>query len=709
MTMGTPAGDTSQPGRILLLDDDPGILHLQAKALRGEGYTVVPVGDAEAAFDCLRREAYDLIVIDYRLQQGLSGIQFYGRVRAEGPDVPAILVTAFSDESRVIEALRAGIRDVVPKSGEYLEYLPIAAGRVLAQVRAEQQLVRAEALRKSEERLRVLNADLERLVATRTGELRRAYELQAAILEGTSDLVAAVDPSLTFTAFNKAYSDEFSWLFGTTIAVGVSLLDGAVQRDAERNEWIALWQRALQGEEFTTEREVTTPQGTPRHYEVRFSSVTSATGVLVGAAHIIRDITARKQAQSALEQANEQLETRVAMRTAELQLSEQQLRDQADQLSEANRLKDEFLATLAHELRNPLAPIRFALARLQDIAPRHAHSRDVIARQVAHLVRLIDDLLDVSRITRNKIQLRHERVTLSSILQAAVESAAPLAQTARHEVAILHPLPAVWLDADPARLTQVFTNLLNNAIKFTPSGGTISCSATEHDGEVCVHVGDTGVGIAVEHLDRIFDLFYQVDSGVDRSAGGLGIGLTLVKRLVELHGGRVTAQSDGRGHGSAFTVTLPIARDPEPARPPAPASTAPRARTLRVLIVDDNVDAAELLRLVVSDFGHEAITAHDGPSALAAFEQFHADVALLDVGLPGMSGYDLAKELRRRVGAGLFLAAITGWGQEKDRRRALDAGFDCHLVKPADPAAIERLLLSVATAEPRHPGQPTTP
>jgi signal transduction histidine kinase/ActR/RegA family two-component response regulator len=374
------------------------------------------------------------------------------------------------------------------------------------------------------------------------------------------------------------------------------------------------------------------------------------------------------------------------------------LRESEQWLREADRRKNEFLATLAHELRNPLAPIRLALALLNDVTlPPHIRARDTIGRQVTHLVRLVDDLLDVSRITRDKVQLRVEPVTLRAVVQAAVETAAPLLGAADQALVVAEPIPRAWLHADAERLIQVFSNLLNNASKYSARGTTIRVWTDTDGTRVRFGVRDEGRGIAPEHMARLFDMFYQVDGG-RQAEGGLGIGLTLVKLLVGLHSGTVEARSDGLGKGSEFVVSLPIGAPPVAETAPEGGGAQAHPGSARVLVVDDNVDAAEMLTLVVEELGHTVRTAHDGHTALSAFRQFRPRVALLDIGLPGADGYELARAFRRSD-RGVFLVAITGWGQEEDRRRARDAGFDCHLVKPADPGIVERVLCAAARGE----------
>ncbi len=368
----------------------------------------------------------------------------------------------------------------------------------------------------------------------------------------------------------------------------------------------------------------------------------------------------------------------------------------ASALRAMDRRKDEFLATLAHELRNPLAPIANALEivrRAEDDRDALRLALDTIERQLRHMVRLVDDLLDVSRITRDRLELRRARVELGPIVQQAVETWRALAQEEGLALHALLPAEPLWLDADPVRLAQVFANLVHNACKYTPRGGTITVRARAEGDEVEVGVRDDGIGIPREQLEAIFEMFSQADPAQERSRGGLGIGLTLVRRLVAMHGGRVTAHSEGHGRGSELVVRLPRAAGPAAAPPDAPAASAGARRCRRILVVDDNHDHAASLALLLRMSGHDAREAHDGPQALDEAERFRPEVVLLDIGLPGLDGLETCRRLRAREWAGeLRLFALTGWGQEEDRRRSREAGFDDHLVKPIDHAQLLRLL-----------------
>jgi signal transduction histidine kinase/DNA-binding response OmpR family regulator len=366
-------------------------------------------------------------------------------------------------------------------------------------------------------------------------------------------------------------------------------------------------------------------------------------------------------------------------------------------IQKSDRAKNEFLAMLAHELRNPLAPIRNACQILRVVAPDQPElttARDMIDRQVQHLVRLVDDLLDISRITRGKIQLRPEPVEVAAVVARAVEVSRPLIEARKHQLTVREPSERLWVRADPLRLAQVLANLLNNAAKYTEEGGRIWLSAQRDGRHVAFRVRDTGIGIPAEMLPNIFDLFTQVDRSIDRSEGGLGIGLTLVKRLVEMHGGSVRAYSAGPGKGSEFLVRLPAL-----AEPPSDAATeyddkqSTGLASRRVLLVDDNVDAAESLATLLRLQGHDVRLAHDGVTALKTAESFQPEVVLLDIGLPGMDGYEVAERLRREVKlSDALLAALTGYGRDDDRRRSRAAGIDIHLVKPVDLAALQAML-----------------
>jgi PAS domain S-box-containing protein len=367
------------------------------------------------------------------------------------------------------------------------------------------------------------------------------------------------------------------------------------------------------------------------------------------------------------------------------------------ELKEADRRKDEFLAMLSHELRNPLAPIRNALHIMTMPGANHdavESARQMTERQVKHLSRLVDDLLGVSRIMRGKIELRREPVDLAAVIGAAVETAHPALDAQGQELIVSFPPEPLLLEADATRLTQVVANLLNNAAKFSDQSGHIWLSAERQGADAVVRVRDEGVGIRADLLPHVFDLFVQEDHSLERTRGGLGIGLTVARKLVELHGGTIAARSGGPGKGSEFVVRLPVR--PASAGQPTPPAVGPPARAdaaRRVLVVDDIVDVAESTGMLLRLGGHEVRLAHNGPEALQAAAEFRPDVVVLDIGLPGMSGYEVARRLRQRPEfLQTLLIAVTGYGQEEDRRRTEEAGFDRHLTKPVNPTALEAML-----------------
>jgi signal transduction histidine kinase/CheY-like chemotaxis protein len=370
-------------------------------------------------------------------------------------------------------------------------------------------------------------------------------------------------------------------------------------------------------------------------------------------------------------------------------------------LREVDRRKDEFLATLSHELRNPLAPIRTAIELM-----RIAHDDPIVVekaratteRQLLQLVRITDDLLDVARITQNKIELRPERIDLRSIVQAAVEATRPTIDAQGHTLLVDLPPQPLWTDADPTRLGQAFSNLLNNAAKYTERGGRIHVRANANAAQAEISVTDSGIGIASEMLPRIFGMFAQVRDYRDRTQGGLGIGLTIARRLIELHGGSIDASSQGPGLGSRFTVRLNLVSVQE--APVAPPREEVLPALARVLIAEDNADAAEMMRLMLTFKGHDVQVAVDGVQAIEIAQTFLPHVAFLDIGMPRMDGHDAARRIRDCLGGRVMLVALTGWGQDEDKRRALESGFDHHLTKPPEPDLIDKLIAERLAALP---------
>lgn len=436
------------------------------------------------------------------------------------------------------------------------------------------------------------------------------------------------------------------------------------------------WEKAIlcvfdHGSENSLHFSIDTADNGLRHFSCRLVPECNEDGQVEFALGVIHDITKR--------------------RAYERRLLEQDMR------------KDEFLATLAHELRNPLAPIRTGLQLLK-LAPSAkdvaARTLPVMERQLGHLVRLVDDLLDVSRISSGKIVLKRERISFQDIAVAAIEASQPLIDAAGHALTVDWPKDAVWLDADATRLTQIFSNLLTNSAKYMRPGGQITFSARQHSDRISVSVQDTGMGIPPEMLGKVFDMFTQINRTLDRAQGGLGIGLSLVKNLVEMHGGSVQAASDGIDLGSTFTVVLPTALALT-AEPPTPvtrhisAGSAPSVKQ-RILVVDDNVDAAETMVMLLDLSGHDARAAFGGQEALDVAMAFLPHVVFLDIGLPGMNGYEVARRLLTNPAtASAQLVALTGWGTEEDVRKSKTAGFRAHLTKPVYPEAVEAMLAAL--------------
>jgi signal transduction histidine kinase/CheY-like chemotaxis protein len=412
--------------------------------------------------------------------------------------------------------------------------------------------------------------------------------------------------------------------------------------------------------------------------------------------------TARQRAEASAREARRQAE-RLQREAAERERLQRELRQRASELAEAHRRKDEFLAMLAHELRNPLAPVRNGLQIIKQLGISGTpleRVQEIMERQVELLIHLVDDLLDVSRIAHGKIQLRKRKVGLAAVVQQSVETCRPLIEGRRHELILLLPPQPLHLEADPTRLEQILINLLTNAAKYTEEGGKIWLEAGQEDGEVVVRVRDTGLGIPAEMLPRIFEPFEQADWVSGDALAGLGIGLTLVRRLTELHGGRVEVSSAGPGKGSEFIVHLPaLPADEAHQQPRGPVETVTVPPKRRLLVVDDNEDVARSLAMMLRLQGHEVRVAGDGPSALEIARADRPELVLLDLGMPGMDGFEVARRLREEPGLeGVTLVALTGWGQEADRRRTREAGFDAHLVKPVEPEQLQHLLAGSACA-----------
>jgi PAS domain S-box-containing protein len=511
------------------------------------------------------------------------------------------------------------------------------------------------------ERRRLENENAARLAAT---------GLLASIVESSGDAILSKSLDGIIQTWNAAAHLLFGYTAEQAVGKHISLIIPS-DRAEEEDHIISRIRAGERVDHFETVR--LRSDGQPIHVSLTISPIKDEQGHVVGASKIAREITDRKQAEE---------------RTYGL----------LTELKNADRRKDEFLATLAHELRGPLAPLRNMLEiikRAEGNGTLLQQARDTMERQLRQMVRLVDDLLDMSRISRNKLELRKERIELASVVQHAVEMCRPLAQCAKHEITVTFPPEPIYVNADPVRLAQVFSNLLNNSCKYTEPEGRIGLTAERQGSDVVVTVEDNGTGIPPEMLSRIFEMFTQVDRSLERAHGGLGIGLTLVKRLVELHGGRVEAFSEGPGRGSKFEVRLPILVEGPNAKTPEPSERHTIAAH-RILVVDDNRDSATSLALLLKLIGNETHTAHDGLEAVEAAERFRPDAVLLDIGLPKLNGYDACRRIREQLwGKHMLLVALTGWGQEEDRRRSKVVGFDQHMVKPVDLDALQAMLAAL--------------
>jgi len=664
-------GASATAARILVAEDNADMRAYVTRLLR-QHWTVVAVADGKQALEAARRDLPDLVVTDV-MMPGMAGLELVRELRADRRTraIPILALSARAGEETTVEGLRVGADDYLIK--------PFSASALV--VRVESQLASARVRAQA-------SAAVEQ-------ERQRLYSL---FMDGPAAICTLRGDALVIELANSGVLD--AW--GKTDAIlGKPLLEAVPE---------------LVGQGFDTLLREVMRSGSPHHaraalarldknrdgspldlyFDFAFSPLRDGEGDITGALIFAFDVT-------------EQVSAR---RTAEAARAEaEQARGEAEA---ASRTKDEFLAMLGHELRNPLAPILTALDLMRVHAPASDElARVVIERQVGHLVRLVDDLLDVARITRGEVELRRQVVEMAAVVAKAIEMASPLLEQFEQNLTVDVASAGLAVDGDVSRLAQVVSNLLTNAAKYTERGGAIAIHAAREGAQVVLRVSDTGVGIAPEMLPLVFDMFAQERQSLARSRGGLGLGLAIVRNLVTAHGGTVSVHSEGRGCGSVFTVTFPAARSVLPGVAEATPAPAPSITSggLSILVVDDNEDAATMLALSLRRMGHVVRVAHDGPSGLRAAAELVPDVALLDIGLPVMDGYDLARRLRSEHGRErLRLVAVTGYGQAQDLDRSREAGFDLHLVKPVDRARLRAALDQFAAERAQAGGAaPTAP
>jgi PAS domain S-box-containing protein len=650
------------PHTLLNVDDDAANLYAKTRILQRAGYHVV---QAQTGADALRRIAEDmpqLILLDVMLPD-MNGIELCRRIKSD-PKTGHIIVLQIS-ASKVDVADR--IHGLEGGADSYLTE-PVEPEVLVASVRSLLRLYEREEENRrlaqaAQERERQLQSTFEQasealLVCDDGGRITRASDRAAA--------VAGQDP--VGKLFNQVFPLEFN---------------PAVRfRAPARGADPAFTLSDLANVEPGSLSEASLLRGDGTRIYLHFSCrqlQRDADLEPVGYTVALTDITQRKQL-------------------------EEELKRRMEELKVVDRRKDDFLATLAHELRNPLAPIRNAAAILQRLHVEDADvqwCREIIEQQVGQLGRLLDDLLDLSRITRDRLELRKERVDLERVIHSAVDISRPLIDEFRHELNVSLPPEPVDVIADEVRLTQILSNLLNNAAKYTEPGGKIWLTALCSGENLSIHVKDTGIGIAADKLNEVFEMFSQLEPSLEQTHQGLGVGLTLVKRLTEMHGGSVGVTSEGPGMGSQFILTLPIVVEHISQAPQAPEERPAEMPSLRILVADDHLQSNASLTRVLQMMGHQTQCAYDGEEAVSAAEKFRPHIVLLDIGMPKLNGYDVCRQVRQHSwGKSMILVALTGWGGEKDRQRSLIAGFDRHVTKPVPPDELGKLIAEVRHIQP---------
>lgn len=636
--------------RVLVLMPSQRDADRTAQLLSEASLTCAACSDLDELFRELPRGAGAVLLTDEMLAGGLDQrLQLALLQQPTWSAVPVLLLARDSANERFERGVLGGYNHTVVVERPVRKRSLVSALRSALRARRNQYEIR-DAILERERQARQLSAQDERLrfalSAGRLGSWELDLETQ---FYDCSDICKAnygrpLDAQFTYEDCTASIHPA------DRVRVQAALEESLVNQTPYDLEYRVIW-----------------PNGESHWLMVRGRAVYDSSGKATRMAGVSLDVTEKKRLHDALVE------------------SQAELASQAEQLRAADRLKDEFLATLAHELRNPLAPIRTGLSLVCDSKdPEVSHKAlGVMQRQVRHMVRLIDDLLDVARIKQGKLELKCERIPLTSAIDAAIEASMPAVQRAEHTLRTRFTEETLFVDADQTRLAQVISNLLNNASKYTPNGGEIELSVRREGDTVAIAVSDNGLGLPTTCLDDVFQMFNQVDRSLHRAQGGLGIGLALVRTLVELHGGKVEAESAGLNRGSTFTVRLPLAPSERAELSPISERAPAARRNDRILLVDDNTDAADLLALMLDQAGYETTAVTDGPAAIEAAQRLTPQIVILDIGLPGMTGYEVAEVLRQdpRL-TGTSLIALTGWGTPEDKRKALAAGFDVHLTKP---------------------------
>ncbi|SEA79455.1 hybrid sensor histidine kinase/response regulator [Paraburkholderia sartisoli] len=644
-----------QPAFVLVVDDDEGILRLARKSLERAGCRVATCPTVGSARESIAREAPNLLVLDYQLGNAETGLDFFRRLRAEGVRIPAILVTGFTDESRVIEALRAGVSDVVPKSGDYLDYLPEAVDRVLAQVRLQKASDEAALLRDREQHYRTLSEALPHLVLT---------------CDAHGDCDFFSKQWFEYTGLNEIASHGLAWL-------------EAVHPD-DREEIRQTWLKAVRSgaTDYRHELRIRRHDGAWRWFAARIVAVLDPDGGVSKWFGSCTDIHPQREA-------IEERERLLASEQAARQIAE-----------EANRAKDRFLAMLSHELRTPLTPV-LAGVRVLELIPDLPESAKaglrMILRNVELEARLIDDLLDLTRVANGKLRLSLETVDVHDVIDGVLELFRSEIQVKQQDVHVEKAALNHYVLADRARLQQMLWNLIRNAAKFTPDGGHIYVRTHDERMQIQISVEDTGIGVEPEQIGKLFNAFEQGNQSMTRQFGGLGLGLAITKALTDVHGGTVTAKSPGAHCGATFTITMPTA-----AKPAEPASIVARPDShlegrLAILLIEDHEDTAEVMAQLIRGLGHDVTVVGRVADALAAAQAAAFDLVVSDVGLPDGSGLDFIMTFREH--SDVPAVALTGFGTDDDVRRCLAAGFTSHLTKPVNFIQLEQMIESAASVK----------